>query len=298
MIVDVARKLTRETEVGRLAAARRDDGAARDRGDPRAPRPLPGSPSSSAPSGSSRTAPSRTPWIPFGGGVRRCIGASFAQVEMRVVLREVLRRVRLRADSARPERPQVRHVTVVPARGCRVVVEERLRLERRARASARLSRRDRGRSGHGPARVDPVGDRAAALAQRDHVRARERPAAVEAAEDVVGAGVVAVAEGPLDARAGRGDPRSRGEADTFAEAPSWRTRPSRTPAARPARTPSARPWLRPSTRPSLSPAAWPAAKPSSGAPSPGALARPSANRPPATATQASPTAILPSTRGG
>jgi cytochrome P450 family 135 len=65
-------------------------------------------------------------WIPFGGGVRRCIGASFAQVEMRVVLREVLRRVRLRAPSARPERPRVRHVTVVPARGCRVVVEERL----------------------------------------------------------------------------------------------------------------------------------------------------------------------------
>jgi cytochrome P450 family 135 len=67
-------------------------------------------------------------WIPFGGGVRRCIGASFAQVEMRVVLREVLRRVRLRAASQRPERPQVRHVTVVPARGCRVVVEERLAL--------------------------------------------------------------------------------------------------------------------------------------------------------------------------
>jgi cytochrome P450 family 135 len=65
-------------------------------------------------------------WIPFGGGVRRCIGASFAQVEMRVVLREVLRRVRLRAPSMRPERGQVRHVTVVPARGCRVVVEERL----------------------------------------------------------------------------------------------------------------------------------------------------------------------------
>jgi cytochrome P450 len=58
--------------------------------------------------------------------VRRCIGASFAQVEMRVVLREVLRHVRLRAPSQRPERAQVRHVTVIPARGCRVVVEERL----------------------------------------------------------------------------------------------------------------------------------------------------------------------------
>jgi cytochrome P450 family 135 len=65
-------------------------------------------------------------WIPFGGGVRRCIGAAFAQVEMRVVLREVLRRVRLRAVSARPERSKVQHVTVVPRHGCRVRVEERL----------------------------------------------------------------------------------------------------------------------------------------------------------------------------
>ena len=58
--------------------------------------------------------------------MRRCIGASFAQVEMRVVLREVLRRVRLRAPSQAPERAKFQHVTVVPARGCRVVVEERL----------------------------------------------------------------------------------------------------------------------------------------------------------------------------
>jgi len=45
------------------------------------------------------------------------------------VLREVLRRVRLRAPTMRPERGVVRHVTVVPARGCRVVVEERLAVE-------------------------------------------------------------------------------------------------------------------------------------------------------------------------
>ena len=71
-------------------------------------------------------------WIPFGGGVRRCIGASFAQVEMRTVLREVLRRVRLRAPSGRPERGVIRHVTVVPGRGCRAVVEERLAVEETA----------------------------------------------------------------------------------------------------------------------------------------------------------------------
>jgi cytochrome P450 family 135 len=68
-------------------------------------------------------------WIPFGGGVRRCIGASFAQVEMRTVLREVLRRVRLRAPSQRPERGVIRHVTVVPGRGCRAIVDERLAVE-------------------------------------------------------------------------------------------------------------------------------------------------------------------------
>ena len=58
--------------------------------------------------------------------MRRCIGASFAQVEMKTVLREVLRRVRLRAPTQRPERGVIRHVTVVPGRGARAVVEEHL----------------------------------------------------------------------------------------------------------------------------------------------------------------------------
>jgi cytochrome P450 len=65
-------------------------------------------------------------WLPFGGGVRRCIGAAFATMEMKVVMRTILERVRLRAVSQRPEAPRVRHVTIVPSRGCRVVVERRL----------------------------------------------------------------------------------------------------------------------------------------------------------------------------
>jgi cytochrome P450 len=72
----------------------------------------------------------RTPdpytWIPFGGGVRRCIGASFAQFEIRVIIRTILERTRLRAPSTRPERSKLRNVTAAPARGCRVVLERRL----------------------------------------------------------------------------------------------------------------------------------------------------------------------------
>ena len=65
-------------------------------------------------------------WIPFGGGVRRCIGASFAQFEMRVIMRTILERAQLRAVSQRPERSKLRNVTAAPARGCRVVLERRL----------------------------------------------------------------------------------------------------------------------------------------------------------------------------
>jgi cytochrome P450 len=64
--------------------------------------------------------PSPTTWLPFGGGARRCLGAMFAQVEMRVVLREVLRRVRLVTTEAPAERVRVKQVTLVPAGGGRV----------------------------------------------------------------------------------------------------------------------------------------------------------------------------------
>jgi cytochrome P450 len=148
VVVDVARKLTRETEVAgwRLPAgtlvlpaiavlhARPD---------------LYDSPEEFRPERFIDGETESYAWIPFGGGVRRCIGASFAQVEMRTVLREVLQRVRLRAPSQRPERGVVRHVTVVPGRGCRVIVEEKARLA--VEPAAKLAGAHNGRPGRADA---------------------------------------------------------------------------------------------------------------------------------------------------
>jgi cytochrome P450 len=62
-------------------------------------------------------------WIPFGGGVRRCLGASFAQFEMKVVLQAVVSQLELRATDPRPE-PRVRRaITLVPGRGGEVVAQ-------------------------------------------------------------------------------------------------------------------------------------------------------------------------------
>ncbi|MEA2472432.1 MAG: cytochrome family [Thermoleophilaceae bacterium] len=64
-------------------------------------------------------------FIPFGGGVRRCIGAAFAMLEMKVMLRTVLERARLRAAWPEDEAQRLHHVVVVPARGAKVVLDER-----------------------------------------------------------------------------------------------------------------------------------------------------------------------------
>jgi cytochrome P450 family 135 len=64
-------------------------------------------------------------WIPFGGGIRRCIGASLAQLEMRRVLHVVLRRARLRAAAPEPDRPVRRAIVYPPRHGARVVLEAR-----------------------------------------------------------------------------------------------------------------------------------------------------------------------------
>jgi cytochrome P450 len=64
------------------------------------------------------------PWHPFGGGVRRCLGASFAQLEMKVVLRAVLAATNLRAPDPADEPTARRRFTFAPAHEARATVEE------------------------------------------------------------------------------------------------------------------------------------------------------------------------------
>jgi len=73
-------------------------------------------------------------WLPFGGGVRRCLGATFAQVEMRTVLREILRRVELAVTTTPDEPVRARHVTMVPRQGALVTVRRRIAADRVATA--------------------------------------------------------------------------------------------------------------------------------------------------------------------
>jgi len=70
-------------------------------------------------------APDTYAWVPFGGGIRRCIGASFAEFEMRIVLREVLSRCDLRKASPAPEQTGRRNVTLSPKDGTPVVISAR-----------------------------------------------------------------------------------------------------------------------------------------------------------------------------
>ena len=67
--------------------------------------------------------PPTNTWIPFGGGVRRCIGAGFSLMEGVAVLREVFRAVDVTAVGT--DEPQVRNITSVPRYGARIKVASR-----------------------------------------------------------------------------------------------------------------------------------------------------------------------------
>ena len=75
-------------------------------------------------------------WVPFGGGIRRCLGAALAMAEQRVVLEATARRLDLEVEDPAPERALHRNVTMIPSRGARVIVRSRL-AERLRLASAR-----------------------------------------------------------------------------------------------------------------------------------------------------------------
>jgi len=61
-------------------------------------------------------------WIPFGGGRRRCLGASFAMLEMKIVIRSVLERQEVSPVAPLPERARRRNITITPEAGSRVTL--------------------------------------------------------------------------------------------------------------------------------------------------------------------------------
>ena len=65
-------------------------------------------------------------WIPFGGGIRRCLGAALAMAEQRVVLEAMARRLDLEAEDPAPEQAVHRNVTMIPSRGATVIVRARV----------------------------------------------------------------------------------------------------------------------------------------------------------------------------
>jgi cytochrome P450 family 135 len=68
-------------------------------------------------------APDPYTWVPFGGGVRRCLGAAFATLEMKVVISTILSRASLRARRPHSENARFRGVTLLPSRGGEAMVE-------------------------------------------------------------------------------------------------------------------------------------------------------------------------------
>jgi len=70
-------------------------------------------------------APGTYTWLPFGGGRRRCLGASFAMLEMKIVLRAVIERNLLFPVGDRPETARRRSITISPSRGCEIELRAR-----------------------------------------------------------------------------------------------------------------------------------------------------------------------------
>jgi cytochrome P450 len=76
--------------------------------------------------GGSFVKPGTYTWIPFGGGIRRCLGATLAMAEQRIVLEQIAQRVDFALTDAPGERARQRNVTSIPADGGRVTVLHRV----------------------------------------------------------------------------------------------------------------------------------------------------------------------------
>jgi cytochrome P450 len=77
-------------------------------------------------------------WLPFGGGRRRCLGASFAMLEMKIVLRAVIERNLLFPVGDRPETARRRSITISPSRGCEIELRPRPRGEGKPTAAEQV----------------------------------------------------------------------------------------------------------------------------------------------------------------
>jgi cytochrome P450 len=75
-------------------------------------------------------------WIPFGGGRRRCLGASFALVEMKIVLSAILSRCDVRPGTGGPEVSRRRAITVSPSRRATTVLQDRPAVRTNGRPAA------------------------------------------------------------------------------------------------------------------------------------------------------------------
>jgi cytochrome P450 len=79
-------------------------------------------------------------WIPFGGGRRRCLGASFAMLEMKIVLRTLLRQFGVMPASSRPAIARRRGITLSPSDGCNVILRARLPREQTAEDALKVAK--------------------------------------------------------------------------------------------------------------------------------------------------------------
>ncbi|MBK1782917.1 cytochrome P450 [Prauserella cavernicola] len=124
VISEVARKLTRDIEVGGYRIPKghtvmpsitlvQGDPAHHD------------DPSAFRPERFLGDGPPTGTWFPFGGGVRRCLGAGFSLLEATIVLEAVLSRFHLTPARLRPEPARARNITMVPGHGARIVVTPR-----------------------------------------------------------------------------------------------------------------------------------------------------------------------------